>query len=169
MNRSELSKTDLDRTYTDIGWFVGNSALSGEALRGGDIAIAADSDFVIRSGVNEIVESLKRRLSTPRAFYERWILDVDGLSSIDSDYGNPVFGILSEPMTSSWLRSMLDFITLTVNQEDRVNLVDVSVGSISPQSGSVTFVIEYKIIGSDIVYSMQLESNGEELLLTPDY
>jgi len=169
MNRSELSKTDLDRTYTDIGWFVGNSALAGEALRGGDIAIAADSDFVIRSGVNEIVESLKRRLSTPRAFYERWILDVDGLSSIDSDYGNPVFGILSEPMTSSWLRSMLDFITLTVNQEDRVNLVDVSVGSISPQSGSVTFVIEYKIIGSDIVYSMQLESNGEELLLTPDY
>ena len=169
MNRSELSKTDLDRTYTDIGWFVGNSALSGEALRGGDIAIAADSDFVIRSGVNEIVESLKRRLSTPRAFYERWILDVDGLSSIDSDYGNPVFGILSEPMTSSWLRSMLDFITLTVNQEDRVNLVDVSVGSISPQSGSVTFVIDYKIIGSDIVYSMQLESNGEELLLTPDY
>jgi hypothetical protein len=169
MNRSELSKTDLDRTYTDIGWFVGNSALAGEALRGGDIAIAADSDFVIRSGVNEIVESLKRRLSTPRAFYERWILDVDGLSSIDSDYGNPVFGILSEPMTSSWLRSMLDFITLTVNQEDRVNLIDVSVGFISPQSGSVTFVIEYKIIGSDIVYSMQLESNGEELLLTPDY
>jgi hypothetical protein len=63
---------------------------------------------------------------------------------------------------------MLDFITLTVNQEDRVNLVNVSVGSISPQSGLVTFVIEYKIIGSDIVYSMQLESNGEELLLTPD-
>jgi len=168
MNRSELSKTDLDRTYTDIGWFVGNSALAGEALRGGDIAIAADSDFVARSGVSEIVESLKRRLSTPRTFYERWILDVDGLNSIDSDYGNPAFNALSEPMTSSWLRSMLDFITLTVNQDDRVDLIEVSVGTISPQSGSVTFVIEYKIIGSDIVYSMQLESNGEELLLTPD-
>jgi len=62
----------------------------------------------------------------------------------------------------------LDFITLTVNQEDRVNLINVSVGSISPQSGLVTFVIEYQVIGSDIVYSMQLESNGEELLLTPD-
>jgi len=168
MNRIELYKTDLDRIYTDIGWFVGNSTLAGEALRGGDIAISADSDFVIRSGVSEIVESLKRRLSTPRTFYERWILDVDGLSSIDSDYGNPAFSALSEPMTSFWLRSMIDFITLTVNQEDRVNLVNVSVGSISPQSGSVTFVIEYKVLGSDIIYSMQLESNGEELLLNPD-
>ena len=168
MGTPELSKTDLERLYTDIGWFVGNSALAGEALRGGDIAIAADSDFVIRSGVSEIAESLKRRLSTPRAFYERWILDVDGLVSIDSDYGNPAFNALSEPMTSSWLRSMLDFITLTVNQDDRVDLIEVSVGTISPQSGLVTFVIEYKIIGSDIVYSMQLESNGEELLLTPD-
>jgi hypothetical protein len=168
MSTPELSKTDLERLYTDIGWFVGNSALVGEALRGGDLAISSSSDFVIRSGVNEIVESLKRRLSTPRAFYERWILDVDGLSAIDSEYGNPAFDALSEPMTSSWLRSMLDFITLTVNQEDRVNLINVSVGSISPQSGFVTFVIEYKIIGSDVVYSMQLESNGEELLLTPD-
>jgi len=168
MSTPELSKTDLERLYTDIGWFVGNSALVGEALRGGDLAISSSSDFVIRSGVDEIVESLKRRLSTPRAFYERWILDVDGLSAIDSEYGNPAFDALSEPMTSSWLRSMLDFITLTVNQEDRVNLINVSVGSISPQSGFVTFVIEYKIIGSDIVYSMQLESNGEELLLTPD-
>jgi len=168
MNTPELSQTDLERLYTDIGWFVGNSALAGEALRGGDIAIASNSDFVIRSGVSEIVESLKRRLSTPRSFYERWILDVDGLSSIDSDYGNPAFSGLSEPMTSSWLRSMLDFITLTVNQEDRVNLISVNVGDISPQSGLVTFVLEYKIIGSDIVYSMQLELNGEELLLTPD-
>jgi hypothetical protein len=168
MNTPEPNKTDLERIYTDIGWFVGNSALAGEALRGGDIAISSSSDFVIRSGVNEIVESLKRRLSTPRAFYERWILDVDGLSSIDSNYGNPAFDALSEPMTSSWLRSMLDFITLTVNQEDRVSLVNVSVGSVSPQSGSVTFVIEYKVIGLDVVYSMQLISNGEELLLTPD-
>jgi hypothetical protein len=164
----ESGQTDLDRIHTDIGWFVGNSALAGEALRGGDIAISSSSDFVIRSGISEIVESLKRRLSTPRAFYERWILDVDGLVAIDSDYGNPAFDVLSEPMTSSWLRSMLDFITSAVNQEDRVSLVNVSVGSIAPQSGSVTFVIEYKIIGSDIVYSMQLTSNGEELLLTPD-
>lgn len=168
MNNPQLSKTELERIHTDIAWFVGNSQLPGEALKSGDLAITSDNDLVIRAGQREIIESLKRRISTPQAFYERWILDVDGLKSIDSNYGNPAFNAVSEPMTTSWVREMLDFITLTVNQEDRVNLLGVSVADIGLSNGTIAFNIEYQILGSDVIYSLQLQLNDNDFFLLPD-
>lgn len=152
-------RSQLDIDNVDLGWLVGESDVTGQALRGGDIVIRDNGDFATRIGANQIVEAIKRRITTPTAFYQKAILDVNGVQLLDSNYGNPTFNLQSEGITSAWLRRATAAMKSSLLQEDRIENVNVFVSDLAPENGRVIFTIQFTIIGQDVVYNIEIDNS----------
>lgn len=158
----------LTEKYQDIAWYVGDSSLAGESLRGGDIVPTRDGDFASRTAENDIIESVKRLITTPSSFYERWVLDVDGLKALDIEYGNPAFNYIAEPLSSSSVRRMETGIKFALRQEPRITNVFVSIGNVQAEQGQISFVIRFTIPDSSITLSFNLNLvNNDNFVLEP--
>ncbi len=99
---------------------------------------------------------IRRCVETPYAYIGRYLLEEEGLGTIDLDFGNPIYSRLSEPLTVSWIseasrdidqalthvdnKTAVEDVTLTISLPDKVN-IDIQY-SIDGTPSSVTLPIQ---------------------------
>lgn len=126
---------------------------------GGDLA-SSQLDLVANDWATNLNISLIRRLNTPLGSIASSIKDVTGLMTINGDYGNPAFHMLSEPLNASTIASVREGVNSCLLQEDRIQLM--SIGTRIDGTGQVPFLvldINYIIAGTTKQDSVSVIAN----------
>ena len=107
-----------------------NLASADFAVRGGDAAVNAQGDLFAAAGMDNLIESLKRRLQTRM-----------GALFYDPEYGNPALDLLSKPMSPDYASRYAAFSRECLLQDHRVAEATVVV-EVLPEARSVRCSIE---------------------------
>lgn len=140
-NRSLLEQIAV---YRRDPAFIGNDIFI-EPL--GDITTNSTGDLETITGVESIVHSLLRRVTTPIDGFSRWIRTANGLTAIDDDYGNGAYSFLSTPLISSSPDAIEQAIYVAAEAEQRIRIVKVVTES--NYRDSVRVQLDYRIIGNN--------------------
>lgn len=125
---------------------------SGDWLGSGtaDLAATADSGINTIDDADNVRQALLRRLNTPKG----------GLWA-HPEYGNPVWDILSEPMSETWLAQAVWLVRECINDEPRAEVVSISREAI-PAKRVVRFTVVYRVTGDDELKNLVWDALKEE-------
>lgn len=124
----------VDLRLTDAGGWTGAGTT--------DVAVTANNDLSTIDDADNVRQALLRRLNTPKG----------GLWAHPS-YGNPVWDILSEPMSETWLSHASWIIRECINDEPRAETINVKYKAV-PAERRVQFTVEYRVTGDDEVKNL---------------
>lgn len=125
----------------------------------GDIA-QEGRDIGTVSGVDNVVTAFVRELITPLGYLGRWVYDIDGLKTINEDYGNGVYLQLSEPLTQDWISDVISHVTSVADVQPRIYLKSVDY-TLVPETNSVAFNVIFTIPQTPKTYNLILKQvNG---------
>jgi len=124
---------------------------------GDDLALNGNGDLELETGSALVQNALARRLATPPGGYQRYIYIGDELISLDEDYGNPLYYMLSQidPEKDSYTITQ----TLKKAAEPEVRVSDVSVRRfiIHPKTNRYILELHYRIKSNQELYALELE------------
>lgn len=107
--------------------------LTGEAVKG---------DYELTDGLDNLKAAILRRLETPK-----------GALFAHPDYGNPAWDLLSEEMDEDWAVRVVAAIKECLEQEPRVQRVDVSY-ELFPETRTARFYIYFVPIESQVTENL---------------
>lgn len=90
---------------------------------------------------------IKRCVETPYNYAGRYLLEEEGLGTIDLEFGNPIYSRLSEPLTVSWISEANRDINQALTHVDRNTTVEDVALTISLPN-KVNIDIQYTIDGT---------------------
>ena len=92
----------------------------------GDLATTDLGDLATLNWAENVRVSVLRRLNTPMGAIASSVLGTEGLLILNEGYGNPALGLLSEPLSPSLLLRVRDRIIVCLDQEDRIDVLEVT-------------------------------------------
>ncbi len=140
-------------------------------LLGVDLAVSVDRDIAMKArdfatigGVENVVRSFIRQLLTPYGYLARFVYDVEGVHVVDEEYGNPVYLLLSEPLTPAWINAVISGIYRVADNEPRVELLGVDYVLV-PTDGQmrVRFSVLFRVVGDPREFNVVLSREGSKL------
>lgn len=104
------------------------------SLSSGDRVVSAVGDYVMVSGTDNLQQALERRWGTRKRalFYA-------------PDYGNGVYDLLSQPITSNWIDQATRAASQCILDDPRVSDVQVTVTP-NPQKRTVVFQFQWTAV-----------------------
>lgn len=108
--------------------------------------ITSNGDLAIVSGPDNVRQAVTRRLNTPR-----------GSLFAHPTYGNPVYDMLSEPITESWIGRAISCIQECLSDEPRIILINIST-QVIPESRNVCFTVSYQLVNDSEVENITWEA-----------
>ncbi len=141
----------------------------GSDLRGDadDVLVAEGDDVASDDGLDCLNAAIIRRLNTPRGSIAVVIRDIGGLKVVNSDYGNPVYALVSEPRRPGLLQRVRLGVIDCLKDEDRIDVLDVQGFYRGPGTeGDMVVDIRYRVraTGVDVTLSTKTGAKGFEVL-----
>jgi len=121
-------------------------------------------DLLTISGLENLDKALLRRLNTPQTYIGRFIGSIDGLRTVDFNYGNSLYNILSEPQSAANFTDIQNSIRNALLADLRVSTVDVSLTSPAPSNGQLLININYAISGTNSTKNLVIGFNGNSFV-----
>lgn len=115
----------------------------------GDLQLTATGDLQLTQGADLIIKSFMRRLHTPVAGYRRWVRTATGLRELDSEYGNPAYGALSQPLSAETEQQIRAGVEACARAEGRIEVVSVTLTPLPVYRGRVELTLVYRILSEE--------------------
>lgn len=131
--------------------------------KSGDIATSL-GDFKTQNGVANVIDAFIRELTTPLGYIGRYVLDVEGLKTVDIDYGNEAYYQLSEPLSETFISNMINHIQLVGEaHQDKLTINSINYNIVDLTENKVQFLISF-LVQSDVApVKLVLSRIGSEL------
>lgn len=94
-------------------------------LEDGDLAITQTSDLATNKGVSNVVDSLFRRLATPKSGYERFVRSRFGVTSTNDGSENSILNSLSAKNSGANYAKFLAELRRVAALDGRIEVVSV--------------------------------------------
>lgn len=129
----------------------------------GDIATVL-GDFKTQNSIANVIDAFIRELTTPLGYIGRYVLDIDGLKIVDSDYGNEAYYQLSEPLSDSFINNMIGHIqTVADAHQNRLTISSIDYNILNLIENKVQFLVSL-LIQSDLPpIQLLLSRTGNQL------
>lgn len=132
------------------------------AIADGDLARSLQ-DLAVSKGVDNAIAAFIRELCTPIGLLARYVYDADGLKTIDEEYGNGAYLMLSEPFTSGWVEQVIEYIEEIGEAQPRVTVLGVDFDFLDVALRSVRFTIRFEVLEEPKPFNLVLESSGRTI------
>ena len=128
---------------TDIDWTPASNRY--KDVTSGNLKLTSTGDMALVSGIDLVVQSRIKELMTPIGKYAVVVEDIDGVSILDADYGNPAYSYLSEPTNRIPLQKIADACTDIMLKDARVTYASAK-PNLDPTTGVLLILIDFSII-----------------------
>lgn len=137
-----------------------------EPWLGSDIAIdykqeefdleTSGGDLALNTGVQSIITSLMRRLSTGTGGYERYYRVPTGIRLVDSNLENKTYSKISSLKSDALVSEIVNYLQTASAADGRIQIIDVT-GNKGPANSPLTFKIRYRLKGRDTIQSLNYQ------------
>ncbi len=131
-------------------------------LSAGDLKLTPTHDVKTIKGVELVVQSRIRELTTPYGYYARYVEDYEGVKVLDANYGNKAFSYLSEPMNTLPLDKIIEACAEVMLKDARISSAEV-IPDLDIENGLILIRINFTVIDGntgDLQFALnQLRNN----------
>jgi len=127
----------------DLAWTAASNRA--KDLRSGDLMMTSTGDIALVEGVQLVVQLRIRELTTPLGYFAQVVEDINGVTILDADYGNPTYTYLSEPANTLPLELIAEMCRDIMLKDARIKDARVK-PNIDPGTGNLVIQVDFSLI-----------------------